>query len=103
MKRNPASSGERLVSAWMDKFTAFGKHGARKLPNTCEKPLSMDDVDVFLCVRSLPLSLIRRQPMGSSRRSVAKEQGGSEQPSRGVPHALSCSFNIMVISAQRYH
>ena len=31
---NPASSGERLLSAWMDKFTAFGKRGARRLPNT---------------------------------------------------------------------
>ena len=31
---NPASSGERLLSTWMDKFTAFGKRGARRLPNT---------------------------------------------------------------------
>ena len=33
-KGNPASSGERLLCAWMDKFRAFGKHGARKLENT---------------------------------------------------------------------
>ena len=34
MQGNPASSGERLLSAWMDKYPSFGRHGARKLPKT---------------------------------------------------------------------
>ena len=34
MKGNPASSGERLLSVWMDKYPSFGRHGARKLPKT---------------------------------------------------------------------
>ena len=34
MKGNPASSGERLPSAGMDKYPSFGRHGARKLPKT---------------------------------------------------------------------
>ena len=34
MKRNLASSEERLLSAWMDKYPSFGRHGARKLPIT---------------------------------------------------------------------
>ena len=34
MKGNPASSGERLLSAWMDQFPSFCRHGARKLPST---------------------------------------------------------------------
>ena len=34
MKGNPASSGERLLSAWMDKYPSFGRHAARKMPKT---------------------------------------------------------------------
>ena len=34
MKGNPASSGDGLLSAWMDKCPSFGRHGARKLPKT---------------------------------------------------------------------
>ena len=37
MKGNPTSSGERLLSAWMDKYPSFGRHGARKLPKKLEK------------------------------------------------------------------
>ena len=30
MKGNLASSEERLLSAWMDKYPSFGRHGTRK-------------------------------------------------------------------------
>ena len=38
MKRNLANSEERLLSAWMDKYPSFGRHGTRELPENLEKP-----------------------------------------------------------------